>query len=62
MGGNADTFTVLPFVNVAEFIDEIRKSDRITVDLYADFDGKKVPRAHLGKSYYLPHRLGCREN
>lgn len=49
-GGNADTFTVLPFVNVAEFIDEIRKSDRITVDLYADFDGKKVPRAHLGKT------------
>lgn len=49
-GGNADTFTVLPLVNVAEFIDEIRKSDRITVDLYADFDGKKVPRAHLGKT------------
>lgn len=42
-GGNADTFTVLPFVNVAEFIDEIRQSDRITVVLYADFNGDDVP-------------------
>lgn len=49
-GGNADTFTVLPFVNVAEFIDEIRQSDRITVDLYADFNGDDVPRARLGKT------------
>ena len=49
-GGNASSFEVLPFVNTAEFIDEIRQSDRITVDLYADFDGKKVPRAHLGKT------------
>lgn len=49
-GGNADTFTVLPFVNVAEFIDEIRNADRITVDLYADFNGDDVPRAHLGKT------------
>lgn len=49
-GGNADSFTVLPFVNVAEFIDEIRQSDRITVDLYADFNGDDVPRAHLGKT------------
>lgn len=49
-GGNADTFTVLPIVNVAEFIDEIRQSDRITVDLYADFNGDDVPRAHLGKT------------
>lgn len=49
-GGNADTFTVLPFVNVAEFIDEIRHSDRITVDLYADFNGDDVPIKHLGKT------------
>lgn len=49
-GGNADTFTVLPIVNVAEFIDEIRQSDRITVDLYADFNSDDVPRAHLGKT------------
>lgn len=49
-GGNADTFTVLPFVNVAEFIDEIRQSDRIYVDLYADFDGDAVPKAHLGQT------------
>lgn len=49
-GGNADTFTVLPIVYVADFIDEVRHSNRITVDLYADFDGKKVPRAHLGKT------------
>lgn len=49
-GGNADTFTVLPFVNVAEFIDEIRQSDRITVDLYADFNGVEVPMMHLGKT------------
>lgn len=49
-GGNADTFIVLPIVNVAEFIDEIRQSDRITVDLYADFNGDDVPRAHLGKT------------
>ena len=49
-GGNADSFTVLPFVNVAEFIDEVRHSDRITVDLHADFNGDDVPRAHLGKT------------
>ena len=49
-GGNADTFTVLPFVNIAEFIDEIRQSDRITVDLYADFNGVEVPMMHLGKT------------
>lgn len=49
-GGNADAFTVLPFVNVAEFIDEIRHSDRITVDLYADFNGDDVPIKHLGKT------------
>ncbi len=49
-GGNADTFTVLPFVNVDEFIDEIRQSDRIFVDLYADFDGDAVPKAHLGQT------------
>lgn len=49
-GGNADTFTVLPFVNVDEFIDEIRQSDRIYVDLYADFDGDAVPKAHLGQT------------
>lgn len=49
-GGNADTFTVLPIVNVAEFIDEIRHSDRITVDLYADFNGDDVPIKHLGKT------------
>lgn len=49
-GGNADTFTVLPFVNVAEFIDEIRQSDRICVDLYADFDGDAVPKANLGQT------------
>lgn len=48
--GNADTFTVLPIVNVAEFIDEIRQSDRITVDLYADFNSDDVPRTHLGKT------------
>ncbi len=49
-GGNADSFTVLPFVNVGEFVDEIRKSDRIHVDLYADFNGYKVPMTHLGKT------------
>lgn len=49
-GGNADSFTVLPFVKVGAFIDEIRKSDRIHVDLYADFNGEKVPMAHLGKT------------
>lgn len=49
-GGNADSFTVLPFVKVGEFIDEISKSDRIHVDLYADFNGDKVPMAHLGKT------------
>lgn len=49
-GGNADSFTVLPFVKVGEFIDEIRQSDRIHVDLYADFNGDKVPMAHLGKT------------
>lgn len=49
-GGNADSFTVLPFVNVAEFIDEIRQSDRITVDLHADFNGDDVQLAHLGKT------------
>lgn len=49
-GGNADSFTVLPFVKVGEFIDEIRKSDRIHVDLCADFNGDKVPMAHLGKT------------
>lgn len=49
-GGNADSFTVLPFVKVGEFIDEIRKSDRIHVDLYADFNGDKVPMTHLGKT------------
>ena len=49
-GGNAEMLTVLPFVNVAEFIDEIRQSDRITVDLLADFNGDDVPRAHLGKT------------
>ena len=49
-GGNADSFTVLPFVKVGAFIDEIRKSDRIHVDLYADFNGDKVPMAHLGKT------------
>lgn len=49
-GGNADSLTVLPLVEVGEFIDEIRKSDRIHVDLYADFDGDKVPMAHLGKT------------
>ena len=49
-GGNADSFTVLPFVKVGEFIDEIRKSDTIHVDLYADFNGDKVPMAHLGKT------------
>ena len=49
-GGNADSFTVLPFVSVGEFADEIRQSDRIHVDLYADFNGYKVPMAHLGKT------------
>ena len=49
-GGNADSFTVLPFVKVGEFIDEIRKSNTIHVDLYADFNGDKVPMAHLGKT------------
>lgn len=49
-GGNADMLTVLPFVNVADFIDEVRHSGRITVDLYADFNGDDVPRAHLGKT------------
>lgn len=49
-GGSADTFTVLPFVNVDEFIDEIRQSDRIYVDLYANFDGDAVPKAHLGQT------------
>lgn len=49
-GGNADSFTVLPFVNVGEFVDEIRQSDRIHVDLYADFNGDRVPMAHLGKT------------
>ena len=49
-GGNADSFTVLPFVNVGEFVDEIRQSDRIHVDLYADFNGDKVPMTHLGKT------------
>lgn len=49
-GGNADAFTVLPFVNVAEFIDEIRQSDRLHVDLYADFDGDAVPKANLGQT------------
>lgn len=49
-GGNADSLTVLPLVEVGEFIDEIRKSDRIHVDLYADFNGDKVPMAHLGKT------------
>lgn len=49
-GGNADSFTVLPFVGVGEFVDEIRQSDRIHVDLYADFNGDKVPMAHLGKT------------
>lgn len=49
-GGNADSFTVLPFVNVGEFVDEIRQSDRIRVDLYADFNGDKVPMTHLGKT------------
>lgn len=49
-GGNADSFTVLPFVSVGEFADEIRQSDRIHVDLYADFNGYKVPMTHLGKT------------
>lgn len=49
-GGNADSLTVLPLVEVGEFVDEIRKSDRIHVDLYADFNGDKVPMAHLGKT------------
>lgn len=49
-GGNADSFTVLPFVNVGEFADEIRQSDRIHVDLYADFNGFKVPMTRLGKT------------
>ncbi len=49
-GGNADSFNVLPFVKVGEFIDEIRQSDRIHVDLYADFNGDRVPMAHLGKT------------
>ena len=49
-GGNADSFTVLPFVSVGEFVDEIRRSDRIHVDLYADFNGDKVPMTHLGKT------------
>ena len=49
-GGNADMLTVLPFVNVADFIDEIRQSDRIYADLYADFDGDAVPKAHLGQT------------
>ena len=49
-GGNADSFTVLPFVSVGEFVDEIRQSDRILVDLYADFNGDKVPMTHLGKT------------
>lgn len=49
-GGNASSFEVLPFVNAAEFIDEIRHSDRITVDLYADFNGDDVPIKHLGKT------------
>lgn len=49
-GGNAKSFEVLPFVNAAEFIDEIRQSDRITVDLYADFNGVEVPMMHLGKT------------
>lgn len=49
-GGNADSFTVLPFVSVGEFVDEIRHSDRIHVDLYANFNGDKVPMTHLGKT------------
>lgn len=49
-GGNAKSFEVLPFVNAAEFIDEIRQSDRIAVDLYADFNGVEVPMMHLGKT------------
>lgn len=49
-GGNADMLTVLPFVNIADFIDEIRQSDRIYADLYADFDGDAVPKAHLGQT------------
>lgn len=49
-GGNASSFEVLPLVNAAEFIDEIRQSDRIHVDLYADFNGDRVPMAHLGKT------------
>lgn len=49
-GGNADSFTVLPFVSVGEFEDEIRQSGRIHVDLYADFNGDKVPMTHLGKT------------
>lgn len=49
-GGKADSFTVLPFVNVGELVDEIRHSDRIHVDLYADFNGDKVPMTHLGKT------------
>lgn len=49
-GGNADSFTVLPFVSVREFVDEIRQSDRIHVDLYANFNGDKVPMIHLGKT------------
>ena len=49
-GGNADSFTVLPFVNVGEFVDEIRQSDRIHVDLYADFNGFKVSMTRLGKT------------
>ncbi len=49
-GGIADSFTVLPFVSVGEFVDEIRRSDRIHVDLYADFNGDKVPMTHLGKT------------
>lgn len=49
-GGSADTFNVLPFVNADEFIGEIRQSDRITSDLYADFNGDEVPMMHLGKT------------
>lgn len=37
-------------MSVGEFADEIRQSDRIHVDLCADFNGSKVPMAHLGKT------------
>lgn len=61
-GGNADSFTVLPFVSVGEFLDEIRRSDRIHVDLYADFNGDKVPMTHLGKTAITLNDMDAEKN